>query len=126
MSHVNGKHLSFPFRIERDGTTAQVSSFDKHIRDELIQLILTGPGERAFLPDFGGGARQLVFENSDSALSGMAKAVMTQAISRWLGSRISISDLKVRIENEKIDIHIKYKIHGEDDTREIQFQRKEG
>jgi phage baseplate assembly protein W len=121
------RHLSFPFRIAKyGGTTDQVSSLENHIRDEIIQLILTNPGERLFLPEFGGGVRRLIFHNADQTTAGMTKASITQAISRWLGGRISIEDLKVWIENEKIDIELKYRIAGSQDTKLMTFQRKGG
>jgi uncharacterized protein len=118
-----GKHLSFPFRGGSDGCTAQVNSLEEHIRDELVQLLLTNPGERAFLPEFGGGLRRLVFEPADEASQGMTKAAVTQAISNWLGHRITLEDLAVEIENSTIDVEIKYRIAGSEDSRVMRFQR---
>ena len=126
MSTEYGRHLSFPFRTGKDGRTAQVSSLEKHVRDELMQLILTNLGERVFLPEFGGGVRRLVFENVDPTTEGMTKAMLTQAISRWLGHRITIEGLNVDIENETIEVEIKYRIAGAEDTRVMRFQRSGG
>ncbi|WKZ19046.1 MAG: GPW/gp25 family protein [Candidatus Jettenia sp. CY-1] len=126
MTQEYGKHLSFPFRIGKDGRTARVSSLEEHVRDELIQLILTNLGERLFLPDFGGGVRRLVFENADETLGAMTKAILTQAISQWLGHRITLEDLIVIVENEKIEVEIKYRIAGTEDTRVMKFERKGG
>jgi uncharacterized protein len=118
-----GRHLSFPFRVGPDGRTAQVASLEEHVRDELIQLLLTNPGERAFLPEFGGGLRRLVFEPADEASRGMTKAAVTQAISNWLGHRITLEDLAVEIENSTIDVEIKYRLAGSEDSRVMRFQR---
>lgn len=126
MTENYGKHLSFPFRIGNDGRTAQVGFLEDHVRDEMIQLILTNLGERAFLPEFGGGVRRLVFENVDEATAGMTKAMLTQAISRWLGHRITLEDLKVIVENEKIEVDLKYRIAGTEDSRVMRFERKGG
>lgn len=126
MKNENGRHLSFPFRIGNDGRTAEVSSLEEHVRDELIQLILTNLGERAFLPEFGGGVRRLVFENVDETVAGITKASITQAISRWLGHRIELEDLNVTVENEKIEVEIAYRIAGTEDTRIMKFERKGG
>jgi phage baseplate assembly protein W len=120
-----GRHLSFPFHIGTDGRTANVSSVEEHVRDEIMQLILTSPGERVNLPEFGGGARRLVFENIDDSTAGMTKARLTQAISSWLGHRITLEELKVLTEKEKIEVEIRYRIAGSDDTRVIRFQRNE-
>ena len=126
MTPENGRHLSFPFRIGKDGRTVQVSSLEEHVRDELMQLILTNLGERAFLPEFGGGVRRLVFEKADETTAGMTKATLTQAISRWLGHRITLEDLKVTVENEKVEVEIKYRIAGTEDSRVMRFERKGG
>ena len=126
MTPENGRHLSFPFRIGRDGRAVQASSLEEHVKDELIQLILTNIGERVFLPEFGGGARRLLFETIDATTVGVTKAIMTQAIARWLGDRLKIEDLSVNIENERIDIEIKYRIAGTEDSRIMRFQRSGG
>lgn len=126
MTPENGKHLSFPFRIGKDGRAAQIASLEEHVHDELIQLILTNPGERAFLPEFGGGVRRMVFEPNDPTTAGMTKAMLAQAISRWLGHRITAEDLGVVVENEKIEIEIKYRIAGTEDSRVLRFERKGG
>ncbi|OEU79084.1 MAG: hypothetical protein BA873_10150 [Desulfobulbaceae bacterium C00003063] len=126
MTEEYGSHLSFPFRIGKDGRTARVLSLEEHIRDELIQLILTNPGERLFLPEFGGGARRLVFENIDEAVAGLTKATITRAISKWLGHRITLENLNVTVENETIEVDIKYRIAGTEDTRILRFQKSGG
>jgi phage baseplate assembly protein W len=126
MAEEYGRHLSFPFRIGKKGRTEEVNTLEDQVRDELIQLILTNPGERVFLPEFGGGVRRLVFKNADETTAGMTKAMLTQAISRRLGHRITLEDLKVTVENEKIEVELKYRIAGTKDTRVMRFERKGG
>lgn len=126
MRLVNGKHLSFPFRTGSDGRMATVHTLDEHVRDELIQLILTNQGERPFLVDFGGGVRRLVFESADEATAAVAKAQITQAIDRWLGHRVTLEYLDVRIENSTIEVDIRYRLAGTEDSRTLRFQRSGG
>jgi phage baseplate assembly protein W len=122
-----GRHLSFPFRVGDDGRTVQISTLEEHVRDELVQLLLTNPAERLFLPEFGGGVRRLVFEGADEATTGaMAKALITQNIRRWLGHRVSLDSLEVRVENETIEVEIGYRIAGTEDKRALRFQRSGG
>ena len=118
-----GRHLSFPFRIGPDGATKQVSSVQEHVANELMQLLLTNLGERLFLPEFGGGLRRLVFEPLDAASQGMTKAMVTQAISTWLGHRITLEDLTVEVEQTTLEVQIKYRIAGTEDSRVMRFQR---
>ena len=127
MSNSNqpsGRHLAFPFHIGTDGRTATPASEADHIRDEVIQILLTNTGERPFIPEFGGGARQLIFEPASDVLRGMTKARITQALSSWLGHRITLENLEVEFVDSTIDITIKYRIAGTEDTRVLKFQRQ--
>ncbi|HEX6623153.1 MAG TPA: GPW/gp25 family protein [Pyrinomonadaceae bacterium] len=126
MKPENGRHLSFPFRVGRDGRAAQISTLEEHVRDELVQLLLTNPAERLFLPDFGGGVRRLVFESADDATAGLAKAVITQSVTRYLGHRVTLEELTVVAAGATIEIDLKYRIAGTEDTRVLRFQRRGG
>ncbi len=126
MNLVNGPHLSFPFRVSSDGRMATVKTLDEHVRDELIQLILTNQGERPFLVDFGGGVRRLVFEAADETTGAMAKANITQAVSRWLGHRVTLEFINVKVENSTIAVDLKYRLAGSEDSRVLRFQRQGG
>lgn len=122
-----GRHLSFPFRVGNDGRAVQISTLEEHVRDEIVQLLLTNPAERLFLPEFGGGVRRLVFEGADEATTGaMAKALITQNIRRWLGHRVTLEGLEVKVENETIEVEIIYRIAGTEDKRVLRFQRTGG
>jgi phage baseplate assembly protein W len=124
MNPTTGKHLSFPFRIGKDGRTAQVRTEEEHVRDELVQLILTNLGERVFMSEFGGGVRRLVFENITDATHSVTKAMLTRSISRWLGHRLTLEELVVNTHNETIEVEIKYRIAGTEDRRVMRFERK--
>lgn len=122
-SSPDGRHLAFPFRIGTDGRTVAPADVPAHIRDELMQLVLTSPGERLFLPEFGGGVRKLVFEPADDVLAGVTKARLTQAINRWLGHRVTLEDVKVDHANARLEVEIRYRLAGTQDTRVLKFQR---
>lgn len=123
MALSNGRHLAFPFRIGADGRTAAPASDADHVRDEVLQLLLTAPGERPFVPEFGGGVRKLVFEPASDVLRGIVKARITQALSRWLGQRLTLEMLEVTFSGERIEIDIKYRPVGSEDSRVLRFQR---
>jgi phage baseplate assembly protein W len=123
MALSTGRHLAFPFRIAADGRTATPAGDAEHVRDELLQLLLTSPGERLFLPAFGGGVRKLVFEPASDVLRGVVKARITQALSRWLGHRLVLDGLEVEFSGELIEVTVKYRPAGSPDSRVIRFQR---
>jgi phage baseplate assembly protein W len=121
-----GPHLSFPFRISADGRTEQVQSLQEHVRDELIQLLLTNPGERPYLPAFGGGARRLVFDAAGATTAAMAKAMISQALTRWLQERVTLDQLDVRANDVTLTVDLTYRVAGTEDQRQLTFQRGGG
>lgn len=122
-SQPHGRHLAFPFRVGQDGRTGTPASVADHVRDEVIQLLLTHPGERPFLPPFGGGVRKLIFEPSSDVLRGMTKARITQALSSWLGHRLTLEHLEVTTTDSLIEVEIRYRPAGQGDSRVLKFQR---
>lgn len=126
MSLSNGRHLAFPFRIGSDGRTAAPTSDAEHVRDELLQLLLTSPGERLFLPEFGGGVRKLVFEPASDVLRGVAKARITNALSRWLGHRLTVELIDVTWDDPAalMEVTVKYRPAGSADSRVVKLQRR--
>jgi len=122
----SGRHLGFPFRIGRDGRTVPAGSREDHIRDELIQLLLTDPGERAYLPELGGGVRRLVFEPVDEAAQGLTKARITRAITNWLGHRVELEDLDVVVAGETLVVEVRYRPAGSEESRVIRLEHPGG
>jgi len=59
------------------------------------QILLTAPGERADLPEFGCGLRQLVFAPNSDALEAACKLTVQRALNRWLADQIQVQDVSV-------------------------------
>jgi phage baseplate assembly protein W len=123
---MSGRHLSFPFRIGSDGRSAMPASLDDHIRGEIIQLLLTNPGERPFLPSFGGGLRRLVFERNDAVAAGLSKALVTQALTNWLGTRVKVEMLDVIAEGSTLTVDLRYRVIATDEAKHLRFEHKRG
>ena len=122
-SAPDGPHLAFPFRVGSDGRSTRVTSLSQHVRDELLQLLLTNPGERPMRPEFGGGVRRMVFEGLDDSSAAMAKARISQALTRWLGERLTVENLLVEASDTTMTVDLVYRIEGEEDSRRIRFQK---
>jgi len=119
---MSGRHMKFPFHIDSDGRTAKPDSLDDHVRGEIIQLLLTNPGERPFLPSFGGGLRRLVFEAADDVTAGLAKATISQAISFWLKERIELTALNVKADEATLNVDLGYRIIATGEEKQVRFQ----
>ena len=64
------------------------------IKSDLLSLLLTNPGERVFLSDFGTPLKRLIFEQNDTALETMARNMIAEAISIW-EPRIAVNQIEV-------------------------------
>jgi uncharacterized protein len=118
-----GRHLAFPFGIGNDGRSSSAATLDAQVLQELEQLVLTNPGERLFLPTFGGGATRLLFESTDENTISLAKATLTQAIQTWLAGRVDLHNVSVSSSGSAIAITITYQVAGSASTVQVVFQR---
>jgi phage baseplate assembly protein W len=121
---MNGRHLAFPFHIADDGRSAAPADLNDHVRGEVIQLLLTAQGERPFLPSFGAGLRRLVFEANDDATAGITKALISQNLSRWLGSRVTVQALNVSAEDSTLNVDLQYRVIATGEVKTMRFQRQ--
>ena len=86
---------AFPFRIDpASGQGARVS-YEAHVEQMIRQVLLTSPGERVNLPDFGCGLRQLLFAPYSEALEATTKLLILQALNKWLGNQIQVKEVSV-------------------------------
>ena len=56
---------------------------DASIRQSLLLLLSTSPGERVMRPDYGCSLRRLVFAPNDDTTAGLAIHYVRQAVERW-------------------------------------------
>lgn len=122
MTATSGRHLAFPFRIGSDGRTVAPADLTDHVRGEVIQLLLTAPGERPFLPSFGAGLKRLVFERNDPVAAGLAKATVSRNLSRWLGHRVTVEVLEVDATESTLTVDLRYRIVATGEVRGMKLQ----
>jgi uncharacterized protein len=86
---------AFPFRIDSSSRQAAQVGYEKHVEQMIRQVLLTAPGERADLPEFGCGIRQLVFAPHSDALDATTNLIVLNALNKWLASQIKVQKVKV-------------------------------
>jgi len=64
------------------------------IKSDLLALLLTVPGERVMLPDFGTPLNELMFEPSDSEIIDLAREMILNSISTW-EPRVVVESLEI-------------------------------
>lgn len=85
--------LQYPLRKTPRGIMAQRYGVDQ-IKADLLQLLLTNPGERVMMPTYGTPLRELVFEQNDIGLEARAKKMISDSIELW-EPRIVVTDIIV-------------------------------
>lgn len=74
------------------------------IKSDLLQLLLTNPGERVMLPDFGTPLRELLFEPNTPALEDTVKNMISNSIRSW-EPRVAIEQIEVSNKVEESSLH---------------------
>ncbi|HXT30461.1 MAG TPA: GPW/gp25 family protein [Vicinamibacterales bacterium] len=99
---------AFPFRIDPASRQAQRAPYDAHVAQMVRQVLLTTPGERADLPEFGCGLRALVFAGNSDALSAATQMLVQQSLARWLSDYITVRTVEVTPVDAEILVRIEY------------------
>jgi phage baseplate assembly protein W len=93
---VNARYRGWRFRVPRfdvpgeevglgRNTLGAIDTVedDEAIRQSLLLLITTRPGERVMRPDYGCDLNQLIFSPNDDTTAGLAMHLVRQAVERW-------------------------------------------
>jgi phage baseplate assembly protein W len=81
---------AYPFRIDPVSGQAAQTTYGSHVEQMIWQILLTAPGERADLPEFGCGLRQLLFAPNSDALQATTGLMVRQSLGRWLAGQIQV------------------------------------
>lgn len=102
-------NIDFPFHFENLGRTAAADR-DDHIRDMILQLLLTSAGERVNRPDFGSGLLQMVFEPNSPEIAATLQLTAQAALQQWLGDIIEVENLEVESQESTLRITVEYRV----------------
>lgn len=89
-----------------------IDTVDGHaaVRQSLLMLLSTTPGERVMRPDYGCDLRRLVFSPNDDTTAGLAIHYVRQAVARF-EPRVKVLRIDaVRVESEpgRLDLVLEY------------------
>jgi phage baseplate assembly protein W len=104
------RFLDYPYGIAAEGAARTTTTGD-HLRDLIVQVLFTSPGERVNLPEFGVGVQRLVFAPDSEALRASTQFLVSVNLRRWLGDRIDVERVEVASvpgEEETVTIEIAY------------------
>jgi uncharacterized protein len=118
------RFLDFPYAVGGGGAP-RTTTPDDHLRDLILQVLFTNPGERVNLPEFGVGVQRLVFAPSNETLRTSAQFLITTNLQRWLGDRITVGEVIVSSEpgfEHVVSIEIEYTVKATQQQQSVQIQ----
>ncbi len=76
---MNGIGPELPLnRDHRFGNYSLITSYKEEVKQNFKNLLLTAPGERMMIPDFGVGLRNFLFDPRPGAISKIRQRITTQ------------------------------------------------
>jgi phage baseplate assembly protein W len=72
------------------------------VKSDLLQLLLTNPGERVMLPNFGTPLREILFEPNDFTSNERVRDMIINSIRTW-EPRITVEQIDVRTGQDSSD-----------------------
>ncbi len=112
-----------PFAIDAGrGRLAEEENYAEHVEQMMFQVLFTAPGERINRPDFGCGVKRLVFAPNSEASAALAQVTIYDALTRWLGSAITVNDVKAVAADERLEISIAYTLKTRGERRYLNLE----
>lgn len=115
--------LRHPFSIDASrGRLARESDFNQHIRQLVMQLLMTSPGERINRPDFGCGIRRLLFAPGGEVSAVLARTIIHQSLTRWLSNAITVFEVSVTPVESSLEIRVGYVVRARGERQYLNMQ----
>jgi len=115
--------LDFPLAIDTRGRVA-LTDEDDHVRDLIMLVLFTAPGERVNRPEFGCGLKQLVFAPASDALAAATEQLIHGSLLRWLEPVISVEKVAVAVGDGSLEITVAYARRDTQERREDVFRHE--
>ena len=96
---IFGQSIGFPPRIGKDRRVSW-SKGSENIRESIRIILMTEPGERLYLPEFGCGLKKFLFRPNNPSTHRLMQEEITQSLERW-EPRIKL--MSVTVEKDRQD-----------------------
>ncbi len=115
--------ITHPLAVDLSrGRISEEEDYAKHIEQMMFQVLFTGPGERINRPDFGCGVKRLVFAPNSEVSAALAQVTIFQALTKWLGAAIEVTDVKALAIDERLEITITYTLKTRGERRYLNLE----
>jgi phage baseplate assembly protein W len=119
MSLFSGSDIVGP-SLAADGTTRTVDDSEA-IRQSLLSLLATRPGERVMRPLYGCDLYRLVFSPNDATTAGLAMHYARRAVERW-EPRVTVVSVDARSAHEtNLVVQLTYTRGGRNERESVSY-----
>lgn len=127
--HGPSRYLGFPFRVAGDGVAH--SGRLAHFREQIVLLLLTQPGERVFLPEWGIGAAGLLFMPMTPRLRARIEGALAAGVAEALQGEAEPGSIHVAAapkegRSEGLQITISYRLAALTLDQKLRFEISNG
>jgi len=113
-------YLDVPFGFGGAGRTATTGD-DDHVRDLILQVLFTSPGERVNRPDFGCGLKAIVFAPAGEAAAAATQVLVKGSLQKWLRDEIEVHDVVVEAVESTLTVGVVYRRRIDGELRAERF-----
>ena len=113
-----------PFKLRADrGAIAVTGDADRHLRDKVLAVLFTAPGERVNNPRFGVGLERTVFEGLDELTIAAVEFRIAEGMRRELGDEAVIDRVGIEVDpaNGQLLISIDYQRRADLSLRNLEI-----
>ena len=115
------------FPLSRESIVEGNTNVKNQLKSDLLMLLLTDPGERVFLLDYGVGLKKLLFEKNGENITNTLKTMINKKLAKFLPQ---ISILSTQTDSNPIEdphsvsinIQFKYNIDNSADSIQLNFK----
>ncbi len=118
------RYFNQPFRLRAQGTVAVTGDADRHLRDKIMAILFTSPGERVNNPRFGVGLNRAVFEGLDDLTVAAIEFRVTEGLRRDVGDECEIEtvDIETRPPHGELLLTITYRRRTDRQPRNLEIR----
>jgi uncharacterized protein len=102
-----GRGWAFPVNLAVGGEISLVE-FEEDIRQSILLILETDPGERVMRPEFGAGLNALVFESLNTTTLSLARHRVEQALIAW---EPRVDRITVQVQAKHVEGCLEITIH---------------
>ncbi len=117
------KSFKYPLAVDTGlKTWAEENDYRNHVIQLIKQVLLTNPGERINRPTFGCEIRRMMFAPNSEVSASLAQVSVFQALNTWLGTIISVDNVKVQAIEERLEVRVVFVIKALQERRYLNIE----